>query len=83
MLVVSAAVLFVLGAAAAAGLALGTPWGRAAVIGAGVLNLAGGVIALADGMEGAVIGTVVSALGIVLGFLTDRSTSRVTTPSLG
>ena len=55
-----------LGLVAATGLLLRASWGRPAVLGFGVLNLAGAVAALAAGSEGAATGLVVSALVVVL-----------------
>ncbi len=75
--VVLAVGLGLLGFAAAAGLGARTAWGRPAVLGIGALNLVGAVIALIVGGEGAAIGLVVSALILVLGFLSpDADVSR-------
>jgi hypothetical protein len=79
-------VLGVLGIAAAIGLIVRASWGRSAVLAVGAVNAVGAVIALVTGIEGAVIGLVVSTLILVLGFLTsDADSSRVpaSSPSLG
>ena len=65
--------LGVLGIVAAIGLLRRAAWGRPAVLVIGAVNLAGAVAALIMGMEGAVIGLVVSSLIVVLGLLTRGS----------
>lgn len=82
-LVVIGAALFVVGAAAAVGIAVHRSWGRPAVIGVGALNAVAGVVALVAGWGGGPVGIVVGLLGIVLGYLTDRAPQRRTAPSLG
>jgi hypothetical protein len=71
----SATVLGVLGLVAAAGLLRRASWGRPAVLAVGALNLAGAVLAIAEGTEGGVIGLVVSALILAFGFFSDRATA--------
>jgi hypothetical protein len=63
------AVLFVAGAAAAAGLATRRTWGRTAVIGVGAVNVATAAVGLAFDPAAAVVGLVVGGLGVVLGVL--------------
>jgi hypothetical protein len=60
-------VLAVAGVPAAVGLALGRAWGRTAVIGVGVLNVAAAVAALVDDQSGAAVGLVLGGLAVVLG----------------
>jgi hypothetical protein len=77
-------VLGVLGIVAAVGLVRQARWGRAAVLAVGAVNAIGAVIALITGAEGAAIGLVVSALILILGFLTpDTDTSRLPASSFG
>lgn len=71
----SATVLGVLGLAAAAGLLRRASWGRPAVLAVGALNLLGAVVAVGNGWEGGVIGLVLSALILALGFFSDRETT--------
>ena len=50
------------------------PWGRAAAIAAGALNVAGGVIAMLSDTEGGIVGVVLGAIIVVLSFTaTDTS----------
>ena len=65
-------VLAAVGIPALIGLATAQDWGRPAVVAVGLLNAAGGVAALVDDQEGAVIGIVVGGLGALLGFLSGR-----------
>jgi hypothetical protein len=73
--------LGVLGLVAAVGLLLRAPWGRPAVLAVGAVNLAAGVVALAKGWDGAVIGLVVSALILVLGYLASAADTPRTSPA--
>jgi hypothetical protein len=70
------AVLGLAGAAAAVGLGTSQSWGRAAVIGVGVLNVIGSVVALLADQQGAGIGIVVGGLGAVLGLLAGPESKR-------
>ncbi|HST66127.1 MAG TPA: hypothetical protein VLM05_13140 [Mycobacteriales bacterium] len=72
------AIVGIAGLVAAYGLARRLPWGRPAVLAIGVLNVAGAVLALADGWDGAVIGLVVSVLALGLGVLTGTERARAT-----
>lgn len=72
------AVLAVVGAGAAAGLGTGQPWGRASVVSVGALNVIASIIGLLVDQEGAVIGIVVGALGVVLGWLSPSESGRAT-----
>jgi hypothetical protein len=56
----------VAGLVAASGLARRLPWGRPAVLAIGVVNVAGAVVALANGWDGAPIGLTVSLIALVL-----------------
>jgi hypothetical protein len=68
------------GLAAAFGLARRLPWGRPAVLVIGVLNLAGAVVALARGWDGAAVGLVLSLLGLGFGWFSE--TERTPAPAL-
>lgn len=76
---VLAAVLAIVGLAAAVGLATNQAWGRVGVIAAGGLNVIAAIIGSLTGQEGAVIGVVVGGLGVVLGALAAGDTKRVET----
>ena len=67
---VIAGVMGLAGAVAVIGLAASQPWGTAAVIAVGVLNVVGSVAALLADQSGAVIGLVVGGLAATLGALT-------------
>lgn len=76
--------LGVVGIVSAIGLLRHTGWGRPAVLVVGAINLIGAVVALVGGMEGAIIGLVVSASILVLGLLTrsgDRAPVVASAPS--
>src|SRR5829696_5775301 len=74
---IGAVALGVFGLVAAYGFARREPWGRAAAIAAGALNIVAGVIALANDAEGAIIGVVLGAIVVVLSFAaTDTSPAR-------
>lgn len=73
---VVAAVLAILGAAAAVGLGANQSWGRVAVVGVGALNVAASITGLFTDQAGAVIGIVVGGLGVVLGALAASDTKR-------
>jgi hypothetical protein len=76
-------ILGVLGIVAAVALLRRVSWSRPAVVAIGAVNLAGAVWALTADQEGAVIGLVVSLLGLGLGALTqDADGRRAATPSL-
>lgn len=75
------AVLVLLGAAAAVGLARALPWGRPAVIGVGVLNAAGAIAVLVADEDGFVPGIIVAGLAVVLGALTDGGRPKVAVPN--
>jgi hypothetical protein len=62
-------VLALAGLVAAVGMASDRAWGSLAVIGVGVLNLAGSFTAMFDHQDGAVAGIVVAGIGIALGAL--------------
>ena len=64
-------ILAVVGIPAVLGLALRQSWGRSAVIGVGVLNVAAGVAAIVGNEDGGAIGIVVGGLGALLGALSD------------
>lgn len=66
---VAALVLAVAGVAAAFGMATNASWGVAATIVVGVINVAGGVIAVAADEDGGPIGIVVGGLAVLLAFL--------------
>ncbi|HEY5783870.1 MAG TPA: hypothetical protein VIT65_03750 [Microlunatus sp.] len=77
--------LGVVGIASAIGLLRHAGWGRPAVLAVGAINLVGAVAALIAGMEGAIIGLVVSGSIVVLGLLTrsgDRSRAAAPSPSV-
>ena len=77
--------LGVLGIISAIGLLRRVAWARPAVLAIGGVNLAGAIAALIVGMEGAVIGLVVSSLIVVLGLFTradDRPRGVATSPSV-
>jgi hypothetical protein len=79
-------VLGVLGIAAAVGLIRRARWGRPAVLAIGAVNVVGAIIAMIKNMDGAAIGLTVSALILLLGFLTsDNDVSRraVSSPTPG
>jgi hypothetical protein len=76
-----ATLLGVAGVVAAFGLARRLAWGRPAVLAIGGLNLAGAIVAIAQGWQGAAIGLVVSLLVIGLGWLSEPR--RATAPALG
>lgn len=76
--------LGVVGIVSAIGLLRHAGWGRPAVLVVGAINLIGAVVALVGGMEGAIIGLVVSAGILVLGLLTrsgDRAPVVASAPS--
>jgi hypothetical protein len=64
-----AAPLFLAGVAAAFGLGASQPWGRAAIIVVGGLNVVTAITGFFTDQNGAVIGVVVGGLGVVLGVL--------------
>ena len=64
-----AAVLALVGAAAAIGLGANQSWGPTAIIVVGGLNVVTAITGLFADQEGAVIGVVVGGLGVVLGAL--------------
>jgi hypothetical protein len=68
-LILTGLVLGIAGLVAVVGFLRGSAWGRPALLGVAGLNLVGGVIAAVADMDGAVIGIVLSALGLVLGYL--------------
>lgn len=75
--VAGAVLLGLFGFAAAYGLARREPWGRAAAIVAGALNIVGGVIAMANDSDGAIVGVVLGAIIVVLSFAaTDASPAQ-------
>jgi len=69
----SITLLGVLGIVAAIGLLRRAAWARPAVLAIGAVNLAGAIAGLIFGLEGAIIGLVVSSLIVVLGLLTPAS----------
>ena len=71
-----AAVLAVIGAVAAFGLATDRSWGRVAVVAAGALNVAAAALAMVADEPGAVIGIVVGGVGVVLGALAPSASER-------
>jgi hypothetical protein len=76
--------LGVVGIVSAIGLLRRAAWGRPAVLAIGAVNLVGAVIALVTGMEGAVMGLVISCLIVVLTLLTpatERQRVMATSPS--
>jgi hypothetical protein len=74
---IGAVALGLFGLASAYGLARREPWGRAAAIAAGALNVVGGVIAMATDTEGGIVGVVLGAIIVVLSFAaTDTSPAR-------
>ena len=74
---IGAVALGLFGLAAVYGLARREPWGRAAAIAAGALNVVGGVIAMATDTEGGIVGVVLGAIIVVLSFTaTDASPAR-------
>ena len=74
---IGAVALGLFGLAAVYGLAHREPWGRAAAIAAGALNVVGGVIAMATDTEGGIVGVVLGAIIVVLSFTaTDASPAR-------
>jgi hypothetical protein len=77
--------LGVVGIVSAIGLLRRASWGRPAVLVIGVINLAGAIVALITGMEGAVIGLAVSSAIVVFGLLTPSSdrAQPVSTPAQG
>ncbi|HEY5978242.1 MAG TPA: hypothetical protein VIT41_01295 [Microlunatus sp.] len=62
--------LGVVGIVSALGLLRHAGWGRPAVLAVGAINLVGAVLALVAGLEGAIIGLVVSVCIVILGLLT-------------
>ncbi len=74
-------VLAAAGLAATVGLATGRSWGRAAVVVVGVANVAGAVAALVADQDGAPIGLVVGALGVLLGAFADRRSRPAGVPA--
>lgn len=74
---IGAVALGLFGLAAVYGLARREPWGRAAAIAAGALNVVGGVIAMATDTEGGIVGVVLGAIIVVLSFTaTDAGPAR-------
>jgi hypothetical protein len=69
-------VLGVAGLGASIALLARVPWGVPAVIAIGALNLIGSIVALALGGDGAIIGLIVSALGLGLGIASGRRPAR-------
>jgi len=67
--VIGAVALGLFGFVAAYGFARREPWGRAAAMAAGVLNIIGGVIAMAVDAQGGIVGVVVGAIIVVLAFV--------------
>jgi hypothetical protein len=74
--------LALVGIPAAVGLAMDLPWGRAAVIGVGALNVAGAVAAIVADEQGGAIGLVVGGLGVVLGAFSAPSSPARVAPSM-
>ncbi|MDX6277443.1 MAG: hypothetical protein QOJ72_1571 [Nocardioidaceae bacterium] len=81
--VAGAVVLGLFGFVAAYGLARREPWGRAAAIAAGALNIVGGVIAMVNDSDGAIVGIVLGAVIVVLSFAASDSTSPRRQSALG
>ena len=74
---IGAVALGLFGLGAVYGLARREPWGRAAAIAAGALNVVGGVIAMATDTDGGIVGVVLGAIIVVLSFTaTDTSSAR-------
>ena len=76
--------LGLVGIVSAIGLLRYAGWGRPAVLVVGAINLLGAVAALVVGLEGGIIGLVVSASIVVLGLLTrsgDRAPVAASSPS--
>lgn len=74
---IGAVALGVFGLVAVYGLARREPWGRAAAIAAGALNIVGGAIAMATDTDGGIVGVVLGAIIVVLSFAaTDASSDR-------
>ena len=74
--------LALVGIPAVVGLAMDLPWGRPAVIGVGVLNVAGAAAAIVADEQGGAIGLVVGGLGVVLGaFSAPSNPARVPQPT--
>jgi peptidoglycan/LPS O-acetylase OafA/YrhL len=75
--VIGAVALGLFGFVAVYGFARREPWGRAAAIAAGALNIVGGVIAMATDTEGGIVGVVLGAIIVVLSFAaSDASPAR-------
>ncbi len=70
------AVLAVVGAGAAVGLGTRRSWGAPAVVVAGALNVAAALAGLFAHEEGAGLGLVVGGLGVLLGALAARGSTR-------
>ncbi len=64
------------GFVAAYGLARNTTWGIPAALAVAGVNVVGAIIALVSDSEGAIIGLVVSAVALVLAFLTGSGRRR-------
>jgi hypothetical protein len=74
---IGAVALGLFGLGGAYGLARREPWGRAAAIAAGALNVVGGVIAMATDTAGGIVGVVLGAIIVVLSFAaTDATPAR-------
>jgi hypothetical protein len=74
---ITGVILGLLGALAAVGLGAGQPWGRSAVIAVGAANTTASIIGLVADQQGAAIGIVVGAAGVILGCLTPTSARRL------
>jgi hypothetical protein len=68
--------LGVLGIVSAVGLIRRVVWGRPAVLAVGGINLIGAVVAMITGMDGAIIGLIISSLVVVLSLLTPAAVRR-------
>ncbi|RYP82859.1 hypothetical protein EKO23_20890 [Nocardioides guangzhouensis] len=73
--------LAVVGAAAAAGLALDRTWGRPAVIGVGAANVVAAFIALLTDESGFVVGLVMGGLAVLLGALASTGADHKMAPA--
>ena len=80
---IGAVALGLFGLAAVYGLARREPWGRAAAIAAGALNVVGGVIAMATDTDGGIVGVVLGAIIVVLSFTASDSAPARRQSALG
>ena len=76
-------VLGVVGLVAAVGLLLRAHWARPAVLCVGAVNLAGAIVAIVSGWDGGVIGLVLSALILVLGYFAPAADTPKISPAFG